>query len=415
MPKPIRLTDAKIAALKPRAERYEVFEDRGFGVRVTPNGRKTFILFYRLHNRLRRMTLGEYGPGEAGGGIGLAEAHERAAKARRAVKNDIDPAALDQAQRAERRRAPSVAGLADEYLARHAQARKVAKSCYEDRRILDRDIVPSLGALKVEDVRRRDVIAVLDAIADRGAPVMANRTAALLSKLFNFAVDRGVIDISPCARLPRQRERHKDRALDDAEIVTLWQRLEQAAMDPGTRLALKLVLVTGQRPGEVCGMGEDELEGATWTIPAARRKSARHAAGDHVVPLSPLALELIEQARAHNHGEPWLFPAPSLKGALAPAALPTAVRRNRPALRVAPFTPHDLRRSARTGLARLGVSDVVAERVLGHALGGLVAVYNAHAYDAEKRAALEAWGAHLQRLLAGEAPSPSRVVAFPHR
>ncbi|RCX31712.1 tyrosine-type recombinase/integrase [Thioalbus denitrificans] len=405
----MRFTDAKIAALKPQGRRYELFEGGGFGVRISTRGVKTFVLFYRHQGRLRRLSLGEYAPPT----FTLADARLKAAEAKRALKEGKDPATEALERREAIRRAPTVDHLAEEYIERWAKPRK--SSWREDQRMLEKDVLPTIGNLKAAEVRRRDIIMVLDLVTDRGALVVANRTAALLSRLFNFAVDRGIVDASPCVRLPTHAEHHRDRVLSDDEIITFWTGLDRADMTARTRLALKLILVTGQRPGEVCGMEEKELQGDTWIIPATRIKTRHKILSDHRVPLSDLAMEIIEAARAIAFGSAFLFPSPSLSGPMDEKSLSRAIRRNlpggertrtfeeggaerEPALNMAHFTPHDLRRTCRTKLAELGVSDIVAERILNHALQGMARVYNHHTYEAEKVAALVAWANRLNKL-----------------
>ncbi len=190
----MRFTKPSVEALKKRPERYEVWEDgkTGLGIRVSPSGRKTWVLMYRFEGKARRMTLGTYPK------VGIASAHTKAGNAHEALEHGRDPGAENVAQRRDERQAETVDQLIDEYLARHA-ARK--RSGDQDKANLEREIRPEWGKRKAKSITRRDVILLLDKIADRGAPVMRNRMAALLSKMFMFAVHQGIIDASPCVAI----------------------------------------------------------------------------------------------------------------------------------------------------------------------------------------------------------------------
>lgn len=399
-------TDAKLTALKVKNQRYEIFEGRGFGIRVTPKGTKTFILLYRHAGKVRRLTLGEFDPEHSNGEdrLTLADAHEAAAKARTRIKKGEDVAHAEKSKRDEIRRAPTVSEFAGEYLIRWA-SRKAAASEREDTRMLEKDVKPTIGHLKMQDVRRRDVIALLDTIADRNAPIAANRTAALLSRLFNFAIERGVIDASPCVRLPIQKETPRKRALSDDEILQFWNGLPAAEASEGVRLALKLVLVTGQRPGEITGMRLDEIQGTWWTIPVERIKTRHKDPSDHRVPLSKVAIELVETAKENAGGSAYLFPSPRKEEdrPIDEKSLSRALRRNYEALDIVePFTPHDLRRTFRTKLSEIGTAPHIAEQVLNHTVKGMTKVYDQHGFEKEKRRAMDQWERRLKAILEGK-------------
>lgn len=200
--------------------------------------------------------------------------------------------------------------------------------------------------------------------------------------------------------------------LDDAEIRKFWESVEGCGMHRLTALALKLMLTTGQRPGEVAGMGWSEIEGKTWTIPASRRGKTSTA---HAVPLTDTALDLLEQARAEvqrlskrRKHEISSFVFDMIKEPLTAHALARAVARYREAMgnesadTWGHWTPHDLRRTFRTALAAEGISDTVAEAVVGHTRKGIIGVYDRHRYDPEKRAALESWERRLMRIIADD-------------
>jgi integrase len=233
---------------------------------------------------------------------------------------------------------PTVEKLADLYLEKWAKHKRTRQ---EDERQLKKDVVPVLGTLKARDVTRGHIRALLDALVERGAPVAANRLLAVVQRMFALAAEKEIIPSSPCQGLKMpSREEPKDRVLTPEEIRTFWRamdglpetivrkgrpRLERRppeephAVSDGVRRALKLILVTAQRPGEVAGMTWEEIEGEWWTIPAARSKNGL----SHRVHLSSLALEILGP-----RGEGYVFPSPRLKvGHIHRSALAHALKR----------------------------------------------------------------------------------------
>jgi integrase len=191
--------------------------------------------------------------------------------------------------------------------------------------------------------------------------------------------------------------------LTEEELREFWTRLNDARMDEGTRLALKLQLATAQRSGEVISSAWDEFDlvNGWWTIPAEKSKNKL----PHRVPLSPPALEVLEQARKVCGGSFYPFPSPRGDKPMAQIALGHALRKNLAVLGVGDFTPHDLRRTAASHMTGMGISRLVVSKILNHVERGVTAVYDRHSYDAEKRQALEAWGRKLQAIITGQAPS----------
>ena len=413
----MRFTDKGIAALKPKSERYEVWEDgrTGLGVRVSPKGRRSFVHMYRFDGKARRMTLGTYP------GVGLASARVKHANAKELLAKGTDPGAQQIERKRTERQAETVNDLAEEYLEKWARPRK--RSAGEDERILRKDVLPLWGKRKAKDIRRRDVILLLDGIVERGAPIAANRTLGVIRRMFNFAVARDLLDATPVAMVKAPaKENQRDRVLSTDEIRTLWNGLDDAAMSPAIKLVLKLQLVTAQRKGEVIGasLSEFDLEEKAWIIPAERAKNGIA----HKVPLSPMALGLIEEAKALASESGWLFPSPRGDGHIAPRAVnhalwracmppekrPKAARFSQtPAIGLTNIVPHDLRRTAASGMTALGINRLVVSKILNHVENSVTAIYDRHGYDAEKRHALEAWAAHLEGILSGK-PKADNVV-----
>lgn len=388
----MKFTDKKIQNLKPKAQRYEEWEGNGFGVRVTPRGTRSFVCLFRFEGKPRRLTLGTYPT------MTLAEAHQAHGEAMKKLEQGIDPGAEAVVERAEDRQAPTVAVLADEYLEKWAKPRK--RSWREDERILKKDVLPEWGRRKAREITRRDVIRLLDGIVDRGAGIMANRTLAAIRKMFNFAVGRDIVPVSPClaVRAPAPEQR-RDRVLTTDEIRALWHGLDGAKMAEGTKLALKLQLVTAQRKVEIVSATWEEIDltDKWWTIPPDKAKNKMA----HRVPLSPLALELLQAAKNIVGDSPWIFPSPQTDRHITPEAVDHALRRHGLEHLGFTFWVHDLRRSAASHMTGMGISRLVVSKILNHVEKGVTAVYDRHSYDREKRQALETWGRKLQDIVEG--------------
>lgn len=405
----MRFTDKGIAALKVKADRYEVWEDgkTGLGVRISPKGRKSWTYMYRFEGAPRRMSLGTYPT------LSLANARVKHAKAKADLEKGIDPGAKQLERKRAERAAETVAELVEEYLEKWARPRK--RSAAEDERNLRKEVLPLWGGRKAKDIKRRDVIALLDEIVSRGSPIQANRTLAVIRKMFNFAVSRDILDATPVAMVKAPaKENQRDRVLSADEIRTLWRGLETAPMSEGVKLVIKLQLVTAQRKGEIVGAALDEFdfEDNVWTIPAERSKNGQA----HRVPLSPMALELIRRAQRladTNDLFPshWLFPSPTVDGPVGRVAVNHALYKTLPAIGLENMTPHDLRRTAASNMTAVGINRLVVSKILNHVETGVTAVYDRHSYDAEKRHALEAWAARLEDIVNGK-PATSNVVSL---
>ena len=392
------LSDFAIRNLTPKPARYEVCDGDGLYVRVTPTGSKSWVYRYMLGGKARRMTLGQY-PGLSG-----ATAREKAREAEKCIQRGEDPIEIKKQQDEAAKQAPNFAALLEEFWQlelRHTPSGK------ERRRLVEKDAIPSVGQKKIAEITRRDIVLLIDKVRGR-APVTANRLQGVLVRMFNFAAERGVIDFSPLTGLRKKSEVPRQRVLHADEIKLFWNMTDpkKSMMDTflSTKLALRTILLTGQRPGEVAGMRWDELDGETWNIPAERRKK-RVAQS---VPLCPLAIETLEMARPVSGNSIYVFQSPHATGSIERLSLSRAVSRHFAECGFQEkWTPHDLRRTVRTGLAALGVDSMVAERVLGHIIQGIVGVYDQHSYDREKRLALGKWDDYLRQILGLRIPEHS--------
>lgn len=415
----MRFTDKGIQALKPKTSRYIEWKDNGdgLGIRVSPKDRKTFVYMYRYDGKSRMLTLGEYGTGKSK--LTLAKAQKAHGAALAALDDGIDPGAEAVTGRQAARTAPTVADLAKEYLDRHAKTKK--RSWAGDERILNHDVLPTWKRKKAADIRRRDVLALVESIADRGAPIQANRALACVRKMFNFALERDILDASPCSGVKAPgKEKRRERVLTPDEIRTVWIALETGTangthlrMEKPTRLALQLMLITAQRKAEVmeAQWTDLDLEADLWTIPGEKAKNGQ----SHRVPLSPHALDLLRQAKALAGDSALLFPGRREGSPMTPDALTRAVARAQDAIGIPHWTPHDLRRTAATLMSENGSPRLVVGKVLNHVDAGVTAVYDRHSYDNEKRQALEGLGRRIDSLLNGEVGNVTAIRCLvPH-
>jgi len=388
-----KLTDAEVRNMKTDKRLQDNLEGNGFGVRVYSTGTKIFYYAYSFDGKRRFLNLGEYGT------ITLAEARKRHTAAKGKLDKGIDPLLEKDMMKAERKRTPFVSDFVDEFIERYAKEHN--RGWKEIERALKAEIVPRWGKRKLTDIKRRDLVLVLDEIKERGAPVMANRLMAYTRKMFSWAVsERAVLEINPFLMMARpSKEEARERALSKPEIKAFWNNLDHCKMSDSIKRALKLILVTAQRPGEVIGMHRNEIDGDWWEIPTSRSKNKQV----HRVFLTKTAKQLIGDAGG------FIFESPANPGNdSAGVPLPPkpyevrtmthCIKENLPhtpeskvidRLKIPHFTPHDLRRSATGLMAESKVELEHRERVLNHKKGKLDGTYNKYEYADEKQVALE--------------------------
>jgi integrase len=366
----------------------------GFFLRVTPHGTRTFGIVYTTRDgRLRRCTLGPVGP------VGLAEARARAKRLRGAVAQGDDPHGDQMKARRQRITAATVEDLVEAFLASKEALAWRPKTRQEFGRILRVEVVPALGHLKPEEVKRGEIRAIVDRLSDR-APVMANRVFEVTRRLYTWAIGKDLVESSPCAGLSKPSpETQRDRVLTEDEIRAVWAACDA---EPGIIAdAFRVMLVTAQRRGEVLSMRWQDVDGTWWTIPAELAKNGLA----HRVPLGPQALAILEGLRKQAKG-PWVFPSPTTE---RPIENPQkAAERLRERSKVPDLRLHDLRRTAASLMTGMGISRLTVKKILNHAERDVTAVYDRHSYDPEKRTALEAWGRRLEAIVSGVA-QPARV------
>jgi integrase len=387
MPK-TRLTKSTIDAL-PIPEKEIVYWDQtlpGFGLKITPKGRKVFIVLYRAAgggSRLRKYTIGPYGR------ITLHNARIEAQKvlAARLEGRDAATEKLEARRRLTADTVPEVIGL---YAKLHLSQRRSGREVMQ---ILQRNLVDRVGSRSVHSISKRDVIDLVNAVVDRGSPVAANKSLKVVKSFFNWCVGRAIVERSPCEgiRVPTV-ERARDRVLTDSELAEVIRAARQLGGPYGA--IVEILALTGQRRDEVARMSWDEvdLDRRIWALPATRTKNDR----PHIVQLPGAAVAVIgAQPRAGG----LVF---SRSGATPVGDFSSQKRKLDEVCGVSHWRLHDLRRTMVSGMARLGVAPHVADKILNHVAGkisGVAAVYQRHEFLKERRDALERWGAYVEALL----------------
>lgn len=378
-------------------------EIKGFGLRVRPNGRKSYIVEYRPGAGGRSAQKRRYTIGTHGSPWTPDTARDEARRLLAQVADRRDPVA--ERSDARRRDGDTVAELAAAFVDKYAKRKQ--KSWRETERVLLRDVNPAIGRKRLDEVTRQDVVRLLDEVAERG-PVMANRTLAYMRRFFNWCIERGYTAQNPCAGIkPFGTNGSRDRILSDSELAEVWRAADR--LDGIWPPMVKLLIITAQRRSEVAEMRwpEVDLSNRMWTIPAERAKNKRA----HEVPLTETAVALLAASPHLSYQDgggsvvesPFVFTTtgstPFSGFSKAKEILDREILAARRAVDVDAepmpnWTFHDLRRTATTGMARLGIHPHIADALLNHKDGtirGVAAVYNRHAYLDERRRALEEW------------------------
>ena len=253
----------------------------------------------------------------------------------------------------------------------------------------------------VRTITPREVVELLDGIVERGSKVMANRVAGTLSQMFRYGVHRSLLDASPVQLLyrPGGKEKARERSLSDAELKTYLKDPRACTRFERLERVMTLLLLTGQRRGEIVAATwrDVDLDARTWRIPDENSKTGR----GHVVPLSTWAVEEFRALKREAEESAFVLPDPTGDAAADPKQLTRSLAKCRTRFRKAgieAFTLHDLRRTCRTGLAKLKIAPHVAERVLNHVQEKIPGTYDVHDYMDEKREALEKWSSYLEGL-----------------
>ena len=382
------LTVAAVERIKPPAKGQSEHFDLGhpgLALRVSYAGAKSWAFFYRIGGHLRRTSLGAYPA------MSLIEARDAWRAARQSVARGIDPSPRHGVGRAD-----TFSDVVAEWI-RRDQSKNRESTLYQTRKLFEKDLLPVWGSRRVDTIVARDIIELLDRIADRGAPTIARRIHIHLHRFFGWCLKRGILTANPMATVDKPSgEASRERVLTDDEIVAVWKASEFEPYGSATRL----LMLTGARLQEITRLRSSEVTGDTISLEGARTKNGK----PHLIPLSAPARAILDAMPRGTGGE-FLFS--NSNGKRPVTAWGHAKGKIDAVAKIDPWRLHDLRRTVATGLQRLGVNLVTIEAALGHVGGsrsGIVGVYQRHSFSAEKRTALEAWGAHVMALVEGRTP-----------
>jgi integrase len=432
-------TIASVEAAKASAGRQVEYADAkvpGLALRVSPAGKKSWTLRYRTKDgEQRRLTLGRYPS------VSVSKARDLAQKAVGQVADGADPAKEKRASKAAARakKLSTVATLVESYFEDAARGRHKPNGRPKRQSTLDMEgeyfkrlIKPRFGSLPVVDLTRHDVQRFLDEIGQT-APASARHCRNVIRQAFNYGIRREVVGKNPAQLTELPASGSRERVLTDDELRAIWKAANDPASVEGLKmsaamgLAVCLAVVTLQRGGEVCGLHTREIdrEDKLWTIPGTRTKNHR----THVVPLSDLALEILDRTFAlavaqepktrklsAGKWDGFAFPSPRGDGSMTRHAFTRAMKRMTRALKIPDATPHDFRRTGSTNITgeRIGIPRFLVSRLLNQIsdTGGAAAVtgvYDRNEYLPEKRHALGAWSALLQEIVIHQ-KRPQNVV-----
>jgi integrase len=384
----------------------------GFAVRVTASGRKTFVRFYRVGGKPFLATLGHWTGNAKGGDLTVLRAIMAATEHARSIRDGDDPRP-QRTQRLEDGNKPegeTISDLLDEFVSRYVEREAALRSHRNVRRTFERLVKPAIGHVGIYELRRSQVVRMLDTIADENGPVMADRVLALTRKAFHWRAARDDHFAVPIVRgmaKTKPHERARTRILDDQEIRDLWAALD--LMDGSYPAFVRTVFLTATRREEASRMQRDEIDDEVWTIPGARYKTKT----DHAIPLTAAVRKHIDE---RPNDRPFVF---SSTGGKTPfgdySRTKKALDQKIAGLRakdgrdpMPPWTLHDLRRTARSLMSRAGISSDHAERALGHVIGGVRSVYDRHKFLEEKKRAFEALASLVEQIL-NPAPNVTQI------
>jgi integrase len=385
----IKLTKSAIDSLPTRATDVVYWDTGcpGFGVKVTPKGRKVFLVLYRTGgtgSKLRKYTIGPYGR------VTLHQARIAAQKVFSAKLEGRDPAREKREARI-REVTDRVADVLEIYITQHVAANR---SAAEISRLLRREVGQTWGNKSVHEIKKRDVVELVSAVEGRGVPAAANKTLKSIKTFLSWCVGRAILDKSPADGVPLPaREEPRDRILSDIELATVIRVARTMTVPYGD--IIEFLALTGQRREEVTQATWDEFDfyQQIWTLPKMRTKNGK----SHVVHLSAGAIAVLKRRKKRGAH---VF---TINGAKPFSRFSAAKRKLDALCGVTGWRLHDLRRTCVSGMARLGVAPHVADKVLNHQSGtisGVAAVYQRHDFLTERKEALERWSAHVVKIIA---------------
>jgi integrase len=370
------LTDRFTANIKLReGKRAEYFDEtvRGLALRVSPEV-KSWCFHYTAGGVRKRLTLGTY-PATS-----LSKARTLATEARGLAEDGADPSTITSAAE------NTLKAICEDYLAREGPK---LRSAQQREKTFERLVYHQLGTTQIDAIRRSDIVRLLDKIEDERGPVMADKVLSLLSKVFSWHASRSDEFRSPLVRgmgRTKPSERARERILTDDEIRSVWAKAEGVFGS-----FLRFILLTAARRSEAGKMTWGEIADGVWTLPAVRNKTKI----DLVRPLSNAALSVLAELQQGNANRA-VFSVQNGTPLTGYWNYKLEVER---VSGVTGWTIHDLRRTARSLMSRAGVNADIAERCLGHVIGGVRGIYDRHEYLEEKRRAFETLAAQIERIV----------------
>jgi integrase len=374
-----KLTDVAIRNAKSRKAAYLIWDAQqpGFAVQVQPSGHKAYKTIYSYRGRPRWYHVAVVGA------IGLADARKLAARVMLQVAEGKDP----QAERRASRDANSFEELAARHVKEHAS--KKNKSWRHTYRLVEKNILPRWGKLKVADISRVDVELLAGTMADR--PALCQQVLAAASAIFNFGMRKGVVQINPCSQAERPETYARDRVLYESELPRFWEAFGEHGMRGA---ALKMILLTGQRPGEIEAMRTEHIEKGWWTLPGKPDEKLGWPGTKNEQTHSVWLPKPAQALLAEMYGEGRVFEVTNLDAAMRQICRDLKIENK--------VTPHDLRRTHGTMITRLGFGRDAMNRIQNHKEGGIADVYDRHTYAVENQKIMESVANHLLRVIAGE-------------
>jgi integrase len=393
-----KFTEIFIQKLAPRSRAFLVWDtyQRGLAVQVQPTGHKAWKCIYSLNGRSRWYSIGDVAA------IGLANARKLTADIMYRVAQGADPCADRRAERGKGTFEEIAVRYVEEYSKKHNRSWKQAEA------LVRKHLLPRWSKLKVTSITRQDVKGAIGRIE---APVVANQTLAAASAVLNWAVREEIITSNPCALVERNPTKSRERVLSDGELPQCWRAFDEAGLYKST--ALKMILLTGQRPGEVRHMRREHIVDGWWEMPgdpdAAVNWPGTKNGQSHRVWLPASAKALLAEL---PEDQPQLFLAVQLDGAMRAICAKLAEQTKELGL-AAPerVTPHDLRRTHGTTITGLGFGRDAMNRIQNHVEGGIATVYDRHRYSEENKRIIEAVADKIMSLVENAGVIPFRLMA----
>lgn len=370
---------------------------KGFGIRASGSGVKSWFISYRIGGVTKRYTIGKYPA------VPVSEARSKAQMLLLKVANGIDPSVekvLDQ-------RAIFFGDLSESFIENYSKMEK--KSWKADARMLKKYVLPCWGNRRAKIISRMDATELLSEVRRNNGPIQSNRVLSLIRKIFNYGIDTYVIEVNPCEKMKRlAKERAREKVLKHGEILEVVNLAEM--ISPVLKAFVYLRFLTAQRETEILGASwsEIDLSRRIWTIPQERTKNGKA----HSVPLSEFAVRVLKELRNSSGSMTWVFPSPRIQNShrfdlkREKAQLSRSVDFD--------FQFRDIRRTSATIIASIGFSRTIVGKVLNHSEPEITAVYDRYYYDREKREALDGLARYIEKILSSEAVGEENHISIVH-